>query len=50
VKKIVGPLLIVLLVFIIWTRPSAAADSVQNIWATLRTGAESIGTFITDLI
>jgi hypothetical protein len=50
VKRIVGLLVILLVVFFIWTRPDSAASSVETIWATLRSGAESVSTFFARLV
>jgi hypothetical protein len=50
VKKIVGLLAIALLLFFVFTEPNSAAGSVQNIGTHLRDGAESIITFVTELV
>jgi hypothetical protein len=50
VKKIVGLLAIALLLFFIFTQPDTAAGSVQNIGTMLRTGAESVIRFVTQLV
>ncbi|WP_219418251.1 hypothetical protein [Pseudonocardia nigra] len=50
VKKIVGLLAIALLIFFVITQPDGAANSVQNIGATLRDAAESITSFFTQLV
>jgi hypothetical protein len=50
VKRIVGLLVILLVIFFIWTRPDSAASSVETIWATLRSGAESVTTFFARLV
>ena len=49
-KRIVGFLVLALLIFFIITQPESAADSVQNIGATLRDAAKSITTFFTELV
>jgi hypothetical protein len=50
VKRIVGLLVIALLVFWVFIDPDSAADTVQDIGALLREGAESIITFFTELV
>ncbi len=50
VKKIVGLLAIALLLFFVFTQPDDAAGSVQNIGTTLRDGAESVITFVTEIV
>jgi hypothetical protein len=49
VKKIVGLLAIALLLFFVFTQPENAAGSVSSIGTTLRDGAESVITFVTQL-
>ena len=50
VKKIVGLLAIALLLFFVFTQPENAAGSVSSIGTTLRDGAESVITFVTELV
>ncbi len=50
VKKVVGLLAIALLLFFVFTQPENAAGSVSNIGTTLRDGAESVITFVTQLV
>ena len=50
VKKIVGLLAVALLLFWVFTQPDDAAGSVQNIGTTLRDGAESVITFVTEIV
>ena len=50
VKKIVGLLAIALLLFFVFTQPDNAAGSVSSIGTTLRDGAESVITFVTELV
>lgn len=50
VKKIVGLLAVALLLFWVFTQPDSAAGSVQNIGTTLRDGAESVITFVTEIV
>ena len=49
-RRIVGFLVLVLFLFFIITQPTAAANFVQTIGATLRNAAESITTFFTSLV
>ncbi|WP_246170152.1 hypothetical protein [Pseudonocardia hierapolitana] len=49
-KRIVGLLVIALLVFWVFVDPDSAADTVQDIGALLREGAESVITFFTSLV
>jgi hypothetical protein len=50
VKKILGLIAIALLIFFVVTQPDSAANSVQNIAATLRDAANSITSFFTKLV
>jgi hypothetical protein len=50
VKKIVGLLALALLLFWVFTQPDSAAGSVQNVGTTLRDGAESVITFVTEIV
>jgi hypothetical protein len=50
VKKIVGLLAIALLLFWVFTEPTSAAGTVSGIGTTLRDGAESVITFVTQLV
>jgi hypothetical protein len=45
-RRIVGLLLVVFLIFFILTQPVAAANVLSSIAATLRTWATNFGTFI----
>ena len=49
-KRIVGFLVIALVIFFVITQPTSAANSVQSIGSTLRNAAESITTFLTQLV
>lgn len=49
VKKILGVLAIVLLIFFVITRPDGAARSWDSIAASLNTAATSITNFFTDI-
>lgn len=50
VRKIVGLLVIALLIFFVVTQPGAAANSLQNIGGILADAANSIVTFLTELV
>ena len=50
VKKIVGLLAIALLLFFVFTQPDNAAGSVTSIGTTLKSGAESVIRFVTQLV
>jgi hypothetical protein len=50
VKKIVGLLAIALLLFWVFTQPDTAAGSVQNVGTTLEQGAQSVITFVTQIL
>ena len=49
-RKIVGLLVVVLLIFFVITQPGAAATSVTNIGDTLYNAAQSITSFFTRLV
>jgi hypothetical protein len=46
-RRIVGLLLVVFLIFFILTQPVAAANVLSSIAATLRGWAENLGVFVT---
>ena len=50
VQKLVGLLVIALLLFFVFTQPTVAASSLQNILGLLKSGAQSVITFITGVI
>ncbi len=50
VKRIIGLLVIALLVFWVFVSPDSAANTVQDIGNLLRTGAESIIRFFTQVV
>ncbi len=50
VRKIVGLLALALLIFFIVTRPTSAADSLQNIGGILSDIANSVADFFTALV
>lgn len=48
-KNLVGPIVVILLIFWIVTSPGSAAGSIQNLGTTLRGWATNVTTFFSDL-
>ncbi|WP_433293432.1 hypothetical protein ACQP2F_30610 [Actinoplanes sp. CA-030573] len=48
-KKVVGWILLILLIFYIGTQPGPAADIAQSLWDGLMNAFRGIGTFFHDL-
>lgn len=49
-NKLVGLVVIALLIFFVIAQPDAAANSLQNILATLRDAAQAVVRFFTNLV
>ncbi len=50
VKKLVGLIAIALLLFFVLTQPTSAANSLQNILGMLRDGANSVVSFVQQVV